>query len=492
MSEELELKYAVDDPGALIDWLDDQFPPTRARRWRTVQIEDRYFDTADGALAAARIGARLRTVGRATTLTFKSDIEVRDALHRRLELEAPVTPMLDPAGWPASEARDRLLAVTGERRLVERFVVRQRRRERQVKVGRSTLGFSVDEGEVELAGAPAGVMRQLEVELFEGSPAALRRVDAAVRADAPARPESRSKLVIAAEMAAARAVVAAHDSLAVGGRVILRTHLVRLLDREIRVRAGDQLALKQMRVATRRMRATWRIFGDGFKRSVVRRHVAELRTVARGLGEVRDLDVLISGLPATAGLQPLAQEWRARREQAGERMMEFLDSDAYRRFVDDHLSLTADRGAGVARRGAAVTIGEVAPERISAGHRRMLDAGAVALSDGDDAAWHALRIAAKRLRYTLEAFRPLLEQQSTTALIERLVRVQDHLGEMNDASVAAAALEQWAATAQGGEEEAAAIALAGDRRRQVARLRRSFESAWRGVSGVTFDRLLRR
>ena len=48
-----------------------------------------------------------------------------------------------------------------------------------------------------------------------------------------------------------------------------------------------------MRVATRRQRAAWRVFGDSFRAGRTKRFRSGLREVAGRLGAVRDLDVLL-------------------------------------------------------------------------------------------------------------------------------------------------------------------------------------------------------
>jgi len=55
---------------------------------------------------------------------------------------------------------------------------------------------------------------------------------------------------------------------------------------------------------------------------------------------------------------------------------------------------------------------------------------------------HALRIACKRLRYTLEFFREVLSP-STKALIKQIVALQDHLGNLQDAVVASDILRNY-------------------------------------------------
>jgi CHAD domain-containing protein len=54
----------------------------------------------------------------------------------------------------------------------------------------------------------------------------------------------------------------------------------------------------------------------------------------------------------------------------------------------------------------------------------------------DIPALHAVRIDAKRLRYTLESFREVLPPVAAT-LVERVTALQDHLGLLNDADIAA-------------------------------------------------------
>lgn len=493
MSEELELKFAIEDGEQVAEWLDRTFPAAAGARWRELVISDRYLDTAGGALAAAGHGARLRQREKRTMLTVKQDIEVRGALHRRIELESRATPSVRPADWPRSTARTRLESIVGGRRLIERFTIHQQRRERSLRLPGAMLLLSIDSGRVEVGGRPAGELRQLEVELREGAPEVLRRVGRRITRSGLAQPESRSKLVIAAALAEAAVLVRADDQLAEAGRKVLRRHLLRMLEREDAVRAGDELALKQMRVATRRQRATWRLLGDAFGRTVRRRRVAQLRRVARALGEMRDLDVLLGGLPADALLQPLDDAWRDRRAQAYDRLIELFDSARYGRFLDDYLELTGQRGVGVGRKLATAVVRDEAPPRIEAAYRRVLDAGGD-IGDGDEgAAWHALRIAAKRLRYTIEAFGDPLDAGRLAQLIKPIVRLQDLLGGMNDARTAIGAVEGWlesAGTRASAAEQDAARAYMADQRRLITRSRRSFAAAWRGVAAKAYGRRL--
>ena len=112
----------------------------------------------------------------------------------------------------------------------------------------------------------------------------------------------------------------------------------------------------------------------------------------------------------------------------------------------------------------------------------------------DVATLHQLRIAAKRLRYTLEFVREPLGPDAAP-LIARIVSLQDHLGFMNDAEVAATMARAFLVEHGNELTEAEAQAIGRylvSREREVARLKRNVGSAWRGVAGPTFRRALGR
>jgi hypothetical protein len=84
------------------------------------------------------------------------------------------------------------------------------------------------------------------------------------------------------------------------GRKVLRLQLARMLARVPGVITGeDPEEVHAMRVAARRMRAAWRVFGDAFEREPMRRHRRDLREVGAGLGAVRDLDAVIVAGPVS-------------------------------------------------------------------------------------------------------------------------------------------------------------------------------------------------
>ncbi len=299
--------------------------------------------------------------------------------------------------------------------------------------------------------------------------------------------------------------VAADDPFAEAGRKVLRFHLARMLAVEAGTRSSENPEdLHKMRVATRRMRAAWRVFGDGFRRGRVRRSVGGLRTLAGDLGSVRDLDVLIdalethaAGLSAAerAALRPLEDAWRVERDRARTALLRYLDSAAYRRFVEEQLAFVEDVGRDVIPAGPTDPrrVRDTAPSRIWTAYEGVRAYDAV-LRWADLATIHQLRIAGKRLRYAVEFFREPLGPDAAL-LIERVTVLQDHLGMLHDADVAAGLARSFLVERSAALSPASVDAVGrylADRERETARLRRTIGPAWRRITSIEFRRALGR
>jgi CHAD domain-containing protein len=336
-----------------------------------------------------------------------------------------------------------------------------------------------------------------------GSPATSLEHAAREAAAPPARPEPTAPPRLAVGKSPG---VTADDVLAEAGRKVLRFHFARMLAREAGTRSGTEIEeLHGMRVATRRMRAAWRVFGDGFRADRTRRLRGRLRVLAGRLGAVRDLDVLIeaaathqASLPPreARAFEPLLAAWRGEREVARVVLLRELDSTAYVRLEEDYRVFVATEGAA-----ALVPATPVAPHRVrdTAASRiwlayEQVRAYEAVLRWADIETVHQLRIAAKWLRYTLEFFREVLGPD-VDVLIPRVVALQDHLGWLHDADVTIALTRQFlvanAGTLSRDETQAIGTYLA-LQERELARLRRTMGVPWRAVSGALFRRLLGR
>ena len=575
---EVELKFRVVDLAAAERYLvaDAIGPFVAGAAARASQLEDRYVDTAAGALTQAGFAVRLRQSGRGTVVSVKSLARTDGAggSVRREELEGPADRTAGPIGWPASDARSLVLELAGDAPLVELVTIRQLRRKRILRDGDTRVELSLDEVDVVVRSRVVDRFVELEAELVKGDEDRLAALAAVFAIDPALTSEQGSKLEAA--MAAVRAVdgphvhpalaspppaadvataetstmvatdatlpvpaghvsilpstsddldesaepvpapdthlavgktpgVTADDHVAEAARKVLRFHLARMLAREAGVRTGHDLEdVHAMRVATRRQRAAWRVFGAAFRGGRTKRYRKGLREIAGRLGAVRDLDVLIEAadryradLPVAEqrALEPLIADWRSHRDDARVLLVRELDSDGYRRWVDDYRDFVRTEGAAVRPVGPVEPhrVRDTTASRVWAAYEHVRGYEAV-LRWADVETLHELRIAGKWLRYTLEFVREALGDEAAP-LIARVTALQDHLGLMNDANVAASMARTFLVEHAGDLsplENAAIGRYLVNRERDVARLRRSVGPAWRGVAGVGFRRNLGR
>jgi CHAD domain-containing protein len=296
--------------------------------------------------------------------------------------------------------------------------------------------------------------------------------------------------------------VAAADTVSVAGRKMLRFHLRRLRARVTEVRRGeDPEAIHDARVATRRLRAAWQVFDMGAGDRSTRSFERDLRRLGRRLGAVRDLDVLLAGAVAyqaelpdgeAAALGRMLATWREERASAQRRLRRALASRRYRRFVDDFRDWL--RGEPVAEQatGAAVRVRHRVASRVWGAYEPVW-AFEGPLEAADLVNLHRLRIAAKHLRYTLEAFGEVLP--GADALLAAVAGLQNHLGTLHDANVAAAKARAYAASRRGplaGIERGSVEAFIASRQGIVTRQRASLATPWSAVVGPSFRAALYR
>jgi inorganic triphosphatase YgiF len=210
---ETELKYlAADD--RILERLADLpgLGPARLGPARVTHERDRYLDTVDRRLAAQRWACRLRTRDAETIVSLKGPAAPAQpddpaALHRRPEIEGPASEALDPRRWPASAARDELLALSAGAPLVEQLRLEQERRQRDVLLDGTRAGeLSLDLVSVLVGERPIGQLHAAELELdATRAPDAtsVRRLDRALRDLGGLEADPRSKLEHALAMLAA-------------------------------------------------------------------------------------------------------------------------------------------------------------------------------------------------------------------------------------------------------------------------------------------------
>jgi adenylate kinase len=262
-----------------------------------------------------------------------------------------------------------------------------------------------------------------------------------------------------------------NDSMAEAARKTFWVHFRRMRYHEPGTRLGEDIEeLHDMRVATRRMRAAFQVFGDYLDLEQMAPFLKGLRRTGRALGAVRDLDVFwektqhyldTSPPDRLPDLSPLRAVWEAERERARERMLAYLNSKRYARFTEAFGEFLQTPGAG-ALPVLAQDGGEPVPHRL----RHVVP---VAMYQRLAAVWaydewvtgpnvplerlHQLRIAAKGLRYTLEYFQEVLGPEAKT-VIDEVKALQDHLGDLQDAVVASNLLRDFLTWGTWGHKQA--------------------------------------
>jgi CHAD domain-containing protein len=195
---------------------------------------------------------------------------------------------------------------------------------------------------------------------------------------------------------------------------------------------GDVDAIHDMRTATRRLRTALKLYGEGAPKDARDSVEGELKRVASRLGGVRDLDVLLEALDNADGLDPdnlmpLRTAWQNERKANAKRLSNELRRGRF--------------GRALRRARSLVRKGSTPPDTIATRSPALIweQFGRVIAYDIDPLAAvpdqiHVVRIAAKKLRYTLEAFEDALEPGAT--LIRDVTALQDAAGAMHDAIVA--------------------------------------------------------
>ncbi|MBM3606029.1 MAG: inorganic triphosphatase [Alphaproteobacteria bacterium] len=465
--DEIELKLQLSPASA------DQVKASEAlpRTWRTVQQRAIYFDTKDRTLAAAGMSLRIRESEDQRVQTIKAPGRSAGGLFSRSEWERPVSannPVIDET-TPVQA----LLAQAGE--LMRAFEVEVSRRIWDFTDGDTRIEVVLDRGTVS-AGDRQTPVCELELELKAGSPQALfdlaRTLDgeAAARLGVLTKSERGERLAQALSPAVkAGPVSLAPDMTAAEAfQAILQACIKHFrVNEDLLFPARAPEALHQARVALRRMRSAFSIFGPLLGTDAARDLRDRLRQLAAELGQARDLDVLLQ----RAQPGPLRDRLRTEREAAYDRVEEVLEAAATRGLM---LDVTEWASSGP-------WLGEPDHEkdrnlsaRAFAAHalkrfRRKVKKGGKDLAHLEDEARHELRKDAKKLRYAAEFFAPLFDGKRESvrqkAFMAALEDVQDHLGALNDLATAPQVLDRLGIA---DEPEASALLAGGKKKALLA------------------------
>ena len=482
---DMERGVVLPDPAGTVSGADVVY---RERR----HLHTTYFDTVD--LRLLRRGLALVQVAEPNHDHDRWYLELPEgtghAAYRRSEVSWPGSSAAVPEG-----AARLLAAVTRGRPLekVLELVVLRKSTELRDREGRA-LVIVADEA-LSTTSGPSGDFRRVAIEVGTDDPAVAEPLFAALE-EFGARPQAGGPL--ARQLLAERLVRTDHQdvgpvelgrasSLADLIGASLANGLARLLEHDVGVRLDDDPEfVHQARVAVRRMRSDLKTLDGLLDEKWVEATRDELKWLGRALGDVRDADVLAArqaeAEPGDEGHRALMSELAGCRQAALARLEQVLDSRRYLDLVGRLDAACHVPPWAAAGRPQDADVGQVARELMTkAWHswqrsaRRMEDEPA-------DQDLHRLRIKTKRVRYAAELLAPVVGGRATK-LARAASRLQEVLGEHQDAVMAAATM--WEMAAPGPPLLAFAAGRSAGRELEQ---RRRLRQQWRG----RFEKLGRR
>jgi CHAD domain-containing protein len=419
-----------------------------------------YYDVPGGSLAAAGITLRRRTEHGQGVWQLKLPSD-----DSRLELEVE-----GGARKPPQEVLDLLHAHLRHGPLERVAELRTRRRGELVARDGTTAEVTVDEVAIMDARRVQDRFVEVEVELRKGSPSQLD-VLAHELAEAGAEPGAGTPKLFRALDSGPRRIPSSEVPLE-ALRARLRKQLREIERHDPGTRLGrDPESLHDMRVGVRRLRALLR---SGKK--LVATDISELddrlKELGRVLGDVRDLDVLLERLEGEAAelggedaehaRAPL-NGMRSERKRCRRRLMTFLRSERYLALLDDAARAIEELEPS----GSRASLDDLADKafgKVDKAVRKLPDEPA-------DEELHSVRKKGKRARYAGE----LAGWKKSVKCAKKL---QDVLGEHQDAVVAAERLRGLAVDAQPGEARAAGRLVELEETRR-AEAREAWPKAWK-------------
>lgn len=219
---------------------------------------------------------------------------------------------------------------------------------------------------------------------------------------------------------------------------LLHKPLATLLKAMPRATSGDAGSVHRARVASRRLRAALPVIATIADDAAIERAGKQVRKITRALGPVREIDVALQHLDEFAPrieLTPRAAASVRRalvaiRQKRRREMLQAITPAALhklKRRLDEAANEPAVAPDGPPEIGRVV---ERAALRAASLDRAIEHAGSLYLPDR----LHAVRVAAKKLRYTLELERDLRRSRAV-ARIRDLKGLQDRLGYLHDLEV---------------------------------------------------------
>lgn len=481
---EIELKLLV-EPDRLADFNSAPVVATHARnKGAHKHLKSVYYDTPARTLRRNGFTLRVRQSGTRFVQTLKAQ-HATDPL-RRGEWEAPVTSLAPALASALPLLPERLRADIEQGPLDPVFVTDIHRHQRMLDLPSGAVEIAFDHGTIS-AGEAKRAISEIELELKGGSPSAIYEVALQLADHGPLRPSTFPKSARGYDLADGRPPrVEKPRKLRLDPEItldetfttILRGCYLHLLQAVPAAEDGrNPEGVHQLRVALRRLRAGLKIVQAIGAWSRLDALSGDARWLAQNLAAARDWDIfqtvtapaIAAACPAVGGFDTLIGLAEQQRVQGYHKLRTALADQRCARFV---LSL----GEWIEVRGwrsdlPPETLGRLLEPAVSfaggilsARHRKVIKRGRH-FKSLSTAQRHHLRLALKKLRYSVDFLLPLYGQSKPARRYARkLAGLQEQLGCYNDmaitetllsslnvastdAAIAAAAITGWQAHA---------------------------------------------
>ncbi|AFV22592.1 CHAD domain containing protein [Methanolobus psychrophilus R15] len=311
--------------------------------------------------------------------------------------------------------------------------------------------------------------------------------------------------------------IKANDTMREAASKLLMFQFGRMIEHEEGTKIGRDIEeLHDMRVAAMRMRSVFQVLEEYLDMKALDKHLNNLRSTRRALGQVRDLDVFLEKIDHYLENQPpgsnidlskLTDSLDIEKAKRRGMMLIYLDSAKYGKFKAIFTKVLLDKRSWtmkpVTKKGEPIPglVKDVLPVLLYSRFARVRSYDHIVSAEASPTLeqYHQLRIDVKILRYTLEFFREVLSTESKD-LIQDLKNLQDNLGDMHDAAVALELLENFERYGRWGvteEEHVHALrtplkelgveSYMEYRRQELERLIAEFPAAWSKVIDNDFS-----
>lgn len=401
-----------------------------------------YFDTPKLELHERRIAVRFRKKGWQWLCTVKSAEPASGGLAMRSEWETQATPgTFDFSHVDNAEFRDFL-----EQRIAQLepvFTTDFKRQIWHVPFGESLIELAIDRGHIESRGRKSPIC-EIELELLSGKVEDIFWLTRQLQGDHHLHPAIASKAERGYNLfldTPLRPFKARPPAIHAGQTPVeaFRCIALNCLEHFQRNEQGllhskDPEFVHQARVALRRLRSAIKLFSSVLPPEFVATYGQTWQTLGSALGEARNWDVFLeetlppfmAAFPNDKDGKHLSKIAQRKAQSARKSIIGLLATAEYPRLL---LEFTA----------AVYTVGQTLPipledfahQQISR-HTRKARKLAPRHAELTPTERHKMRIAFKKLRYTLEFFSTFLNKKKLHLYLAALTQLQDKLGQIND------------------------------------------------------------